>query len=129
MPSVPSQRLADNELQRLKLLLLSSVKPTATEWLWRDRIPLGELTVIDGDPGTNKSSMLLDLAARVSAGRAMPGETDIVEGGVLLLAGEDSVAKTVVRRLVVAQANLDRIAVIDQQVVLPKSISLLEEAV
>jgi putative DNA primase/helicase len=52
--------------------LLSEVIEESVEWLWEGRIPLGKLTVIDGDPGTGKSALTTDLAARVSTGREMP---------------------------------------------------------
>jgi len=52
--------------------LLSDVVEESVEWLWEGRIPLGKLTVIDGDPGTGKSALTTDLAARVSTGREMP---------------------------------------------------------
>jgi len=32
------------------LITLSELCPMETEWLWRSRIPKGELTVLDGDP-------------------------------------------------------------------------------
>jgi putative DNA primase/helicase len=53
-------------------ILLSEVVEESVEWLWEGRIPLGKLTVIDGDPGTGKSALTIDLAARVSTGRDMP---------------------------------------------------------
>ena len=52
--------------------LLSEVDEESVEWLWEGRIPLGKVTVIDGDPGTGKSTLTIDLAARVSTGRDMP---------------------------------------------------------
>jgi hypothetical protein len=52
--------------------ILSEVVEEAVEWLWEGRIPLGKLTVVDGDPGTGKSALTIDLAARVSTGRVMP---------------------------------------------------------
>jgi putative DNA primase/helicase len=51
--------------------LLSDVVEESVEWLWEGRIPLGKLTVIDGDPSTGKSTLTIDLAARVSTGRDM----------------------------------------------------------
>ncbi len=33
-------------------VLLSTVKPERVEWLWERRIPLGKVTIIDGDPRT-----------------------------------------------------------------------------
>jgi predicted ATP-dependent serine protease len=35
-------------------------------WLWPGRIPAGKLTVLDGDPGLGKSTLLCELAARIS---------------------------------------------------------------
>ncbi len=52
------------------------VQAEHVRWLWRGRIPLGKLTVLDGDPGLGKSTLALDIAARVSSGRAMPLEED-----------------------------------------------------
>ena len=112
-----------------KFRRMSEVEPKSTEWLWARRIPLGELTVVDGDPGINKSSFLLDLAARVSSHREMIDGSPGVGGGVILLLGEDSIAKTVRRRLEVAQADLSRIAVLDQQVLMPRDLDLIERAV
>jgi hypothetical protein len=86
--------------------LLSAIEPRPVEWLWRDRIPLGELTLVDGDPGTNKSSVTLELAARVSTGREMPDGTPGLAGTVLLIVGEDSIPKTLRQRLQAAGADL-----------------------
>lgn len=57
--------------------LLSDVVEESVEWLWEGRIPLGKLTVIDGDPGTGKSALTADLAARVSTGRQMPTPKEV----------------------------------------------------
>jgi phage N-6-adenine-methyltransferase len=105
---------------------LSELSPEATEWLWHLRIPKGELTVVDGDPSVNKSSVLLDITARVSTGRAMPDGTDGTLGGVLLLLGEDSLRKTVLQRLQAAGADLSRIAAPDRLVTVPDDLSLVE---
>ena len=51
---------------------LSDVASERVGWLWEGRIPRGKLTIVEGDPGTGKSAMIMDLAARVSAGQAMP---------------------------------------------------------
>jgi phage N-6-adenine-methyltransferase len=71
--------------QKTKLITLSELTPMETEWLWHLRIPRGELTILDGDPSVNKSSLLMDLAARVSTGREMPDGTAGTLGGVLLI--------------------------------------------
>lgn len=89
---------------------LSTVKPERVRWFWKHRVPLGKLTVIDGDPGTGKSTMTLDLAARASRGAPMPdGTSQGPPVGVVILSAEDGLADTIVPRLQAAGADLDRI--------------------
>lgn len=108
---------------------LSEIRPEVVQWLWQDRLPLGEISVVDGDPATSKSSAVLDLVARVSTGRPMPDGSQGVLGGALLLLAEDSIAKTVRQRLVAAGADLTRIAVMNGEVVFPGNLSEIQAAV
>lgn len=112
-----------------KFVTLSELTPAATQWLWSPRIPRGELTVLDGDPSVNKSTLVVDLAARVSTGREMPGGAAGAEGGALLLLGEDSIRKTVIHRLKAAGADLDRITVASGQVAVPQDLPEMEAEV
>lgn len=91
------------------VLRASEITPTSIRFLWPGRVPLGKLTILEGDPGLGKSTLLLDLAARVSTGHEMPDGTPGVEGGVLILTAEDGAADTVVPRLTAAGADLSRI--------------------
>lgn len=90
--------------------LLSAVVPERVRWLWEGRIPLGKLTILDGDPGNGKSALTTDLAARISVGRSLPDGTPCEEGpgGVVLLNAEDGLADTIRPRLEAAGADLDR---------------------
>jgi hypothetical protein len=107
--------------------LMSDVRPKPVEYLWSPYVPLGELTVIDGDPGTNKSSLTLDLAARVSTGAPMPGEQEhSTPGGVLLLVAEDSVRKTLTLRLKAAGADLNHIWVLEETLTIPAGLATIE---
>jgi AAA domain len=91
--------------------LLSSVTPQAVSWLWSGRIPLGKLTLLEGDPGLGKSTLALDLAARVSCGRAMPDDTPGLgaPAGIVVLTAEDGLADTVAPRLEAARADRHRV--------------------
>jgi hypothetical protein len=111
------------------ITLLSSVHPQPVQWLWQDRIPLGEITILDGDPGTNKSTIAADIAARVSAGSEMPDGTEGDEGGVLFLVGEDSVEKTLVRRAQAAGADLNRLGVLNGSTAIPADLDRIRVAV
>jgi hypothetical protein len=90
---------------------LSTIATEDVRWLWRDRIASGKLTLLDGDPGLGKSTLTLAIAAAVSAGKPMPGESAATRpaANVLIIAVEDGVGDTVKPRLEAAGANLDRI--------------------
>lgn len=95
------------------LVKVSSVEPERVEWLWMHRIPRGKVTVLDGDPGLGKSTVTLDLAARVSKGRPMPSdEREREAAGVVLLTAEDGIGDTIRPRLEAAGADLERVAVL-----------------
>ena len=60
----------------------------------------GKLVVLDGDPGTGKSTLSLDLAARISTGKPWPdGAAGTDPAPVVLATAEDDLADTVRPRL------------------------------
>lgn len=128
-PSRVSLPVLPAPAERRPYTLLSEVVPQAVEWLWEGRVPLGEITVMDGDPAVNKTSVVLDLAARVSRGCPMPTGETTTRGGVVLLMAEDSLAKTLLRRLQAAGADVGRVAAITEPLALPADTRVIEEAV
>jgi hypothetical protein len=56
---------------------LANVEPRYTAWLWPDRIPIGCVTLLVGDPGLGKSLLTLDLAARLSRGASWPDGSEL----------------------------------------------------
>jgi hypothetical protein len=94
----------------VKLQYYSAVQRERIKWLWPGRIPTGKLTLFVGDPGTGKSLVTVDLAARVSTGRAFPDGCSCEVGGVLILTAEDDAKDTVGPRLDAAGADTSRIA-------------------
>jgi hypothetical protein len=78
-------------------------------WLWPGWVPLGKLTLLDGDPGLGKSTVLLDLAARVSQRGVMPDGAQGLRGNVVILSAEDGAEDTIGPRLAAAGAALDRV--------------------
>lgn len=77
---------------------LSDTEPEDVNWLWINRIPLGKLTLLEGDPDQGKSTILLDIAARLTIGAPMPddpGGEQRKPVGVVLVAPEDGLADTI----------------------------------
>jgi 5S rRNA maturation endonuclease (ribonuclease M5) len=97
------------------IVRLPDVKPELVAWLWPGRIAIGKLTLIAGDPGLGKSFLTLDMAARVSRGRAWPDAPSgaMTPGGVVLLSAEDGIADTIRPRLDAAGADVSRIAALE----------------
>jgi len=95
---------------RATLIRMADVEARPIEWLWQGRIPRGMLTLVDGDPKRGKSSMTLDLAARVSSGRPMPDETIAsAPADVIIIAHEDDPASVLRPRLDAAGADVTRV--------------------
>lgn len=78
-------------------------------WLWDQRLALGKLAIVAGDPGLGKSFLTLDLAARVSRDGIMPDGFQGPCGDVLLVSAEDDPADTLLPRLRAADAVLSRV--------------------
>jgi len=98
------------------LISLDAVQPRSIDWLWRGWIPAGMFSICDGLPGVGKSTMLVDIAARVTTGREMPDGTPGVEPGVVLfLAYEDATAEILRPRFDTAGADVSRIRVHDPE--------------
>ncbi len=100
-------------------LRMSEIMPEPVRWLWEGRIPLGKVTILQGEPGVGKSTLVYDLAARVSRGSDMPlirGHDPVVPGNVVIYSGGDELADTVRPRLDAAEADLTRIYAADREI-------------
>jgi hypothetical protein len=90
------------------LVLVADVDRERVRWLWPGRIPLGKLTVLDGDPGVGKSTVTLTIAAKVTTGSPFPDGARPEVGDVILLSAEDDIGDTIRPRLEAAGADLAR---------------------
>ncbi len=83
------------------------IEPEIYRWLWQDRIPLNTFTLFCGLPDQGKSTVAIDITARVSSGTRFPDKDhDVEPGTVLMLIAEDDLPNTVVPRLMAAKANM-----------------------
>jgi RecA-family ATPase len=119
-------------------LRLADVHPESVSWVWRGFIPIGKVTLLDGDPGLGKSTVTLDLAGRVSCAAPMPDGTPGIDGNVLVLTAEDGLEDTVRPRLDAAGADPERIHTLEIQrkasdglgpLVLPADVPRLQRAI
>lgn len=58
------------------LLRGSEIEVKAVEWLWKPMIPFGDVTIVQGDGGDGKTTMMLTIAAKLSKGILPPSLED-----------------------------------------------------
>jgi len=116
----PEQAISSPDKQKkpdpavVEITTLSEIEPKDVQWLWRNRFPLGMLSVISGDPNVGKSTVVTDMAARITSGTPWPDlrlEPNPV-GSVVLLVAEDGIADTVRVRIDNAQGNPSRVFIL-----------------
>ena len=79
-------------------------------WLWPGRISLGGVTVLDSAYGSAMRLVAIDLAARVSTGRAMPdGASGLATAADVVVATHRGSSHTVLAGLEAAGADVSRV--------------------
>jgi AAA domain len=96
-----------------QLVELSDVQSEEVQWLWPDRLARGEMHIMAGEPGTRKSYLTMDIAARVSSGSPWPDKPGVNRepADVIILSAEDSITKTIKPRLVACGCDPARVHV------------------
>ena len=105
----------EHEYNGARITRMADVVRRPVEWLWPGRIPRGAITLLDGDPEVGKSTITLDLAARLSTGATPPDsrwERRSPEA-TLLVGAEDALDTTVRPRLEAAGAALQHISCLE----------------
>lgn len=108
------QKPVENVAKRQAVITcFADIEPEPISWLWPNRIALGKLTLIAGDPGLGKSLLTAAMAATVSKGYPWPvDKTPSPIGDVLVLSAEDDAADTLRPRLDAAGADCQRIHIL-----------------
>ena len=111
----------------LKIINMSDVESKEISWLWYPFIPYGKLTIIQGDPGEGKTTLVLNVAAVLSKGQGLDEHMNPEQPmHIIYQTAEDGLADTVKPRLEKAQADCNNIYVIDETDV---SLSMLDERI
>lgn len=93
------------------------------EWLFYPFIPYGKVTIIQGDPGEGKTTVVLQIIAKLTKGEAILSETSegkseetgVESINVIYQTAEDGLGDTIKPRLLAARADCSRVLVIDDQ--------------
>ena len=128
---------------KLKLINMDSVEVEQVEWLLYPFIPYGKVTIIQGDPGEGKTTMVLQIIAKLTRGETIlpadstkdkridiDSESDMVDAeniennastqhleapvNVIYQTAEDGLGDTIKPRLEQAGADCNRVAFIKE---------------
>lgn len=98
------------------LTLYSDVRATPVKWLWYPYIAVGKITLLQGDPGDGKSTMILNLIAEISKGGSTPdGKALEIPQRVIYQCSEDDTADTIKPRLEGCGADCRNVAFINEE--------------
>jgi hypothetical protein len=117
-----------NPTPRLRVTCAADVPRERVEWLWEQWLPFGKLVSVDGVAECGKSTVIMDLIARATRGRPMPGSTtNSPPIGVMIAGVEDGWGDTIRPRLDAADADLSRVHFVsaarsDAQFTIPRDV-------
>ena len=96
--------------------LYSDVEATAVRWLWYPFIAVGKITLLQGDPGDGKSTMMMNLIAELSKGGNTPDGKPIgMPKKIIYQCSEDGVSDTIKPRLEKCGADCRNVAFINEE--------------
>jgi len=78
-------------------------------WLWSNHLARGKLTLLSGPSELGKSTIAIDLAARLSRGGEWPDGDCAPLASAIIISSEDAIDDTIVPRLAAAGADLTRV--------------------
>jgi putative DNA primase/helicase len=87
------------------------------DWLWPGWLAQGKFHLLAGQKATGKSSIVFDLAARVTVGATWPDGSPAPLGDALIWSGEDGIEDTILPRFVAAGGDLSRIYLVRTTIV------------
>lgn len=100
-------------MEQTNVIPFSEVKAEKISWLFYPYIAYGKITLLGGEAGCGKTMAALALAAILSKGGKLPLQPENTEPiNILYQTAEDGLADTIIPRLLMFGANMEKIAAI-----------------
>ncbi len=93
---------------------LSEIQETEVEWLWYPFIPLGKITLVQGNPGKGKTWLAMAICAYCTNRGELPNTVPIEPFNVIYQTAEDGLADTIKPRSLKCGADPERVIVINE---------------
>jgi putative DNA primase/helicase len=112
---------ADSETRPLVRRRIDQFERRDIQWLWAPFVPRAMITLVCGDKAVGKSSVALDMAARITTGAKWPRfgnskEQCAPKGSVIILCKENDISRIIRPRLEAAKADLKKIHTLGYEV-------------
>ncbi len=118
------------EEERVAVICMSEIEPKPVEWLWFPYIPIGKMTIIQGNPGEGKTFLAMMIAAACTNRVPLPNMAPMEPCNVIYQTAEDGLEDTIVPRLASVGADLTRVmSIVDSDGALTLTDGRLEKAI
>lgn len=101
--------LDDDDDAVIEIVNGADVAPKAIEWLWNGWLAAGKLHLLAGAKGTKKTTIAIDIAARLTVGNWWVDRTRAAARDVLIWSGEDDFDDTLLPRFLAAGGDPKRL--------------------
>ena len=95
-----------------ELKYFNDIERKAIDWLWYPYIPYGKITLVQGDPGEGKTTMLISIISLLSKGDPFPFTDKKTTAVSIYQNAEDDVADTIKPKLEIHKANCNNVCYI-----------------
>lgn len=100
---------------KFDLKYFKDIQSKKVEWLWYPYIPYGKITIVQGDPGEGKTTVVLSLISALSNGENFPFSNQKFCGVSIYQNAEDDNADTIKPRLEHHMANCENVCFIEKE--------------
>lgn len=107
---------------------LADIAVEAVVWLWHRYLPVGSITLFDGNPGEGKSTIVADVIARLTRGTDWPDGTPVgAPGSVLYITKEDDASTQVRPRIEAAGGDARQVSFVAADLLFPRDAGRFRE--
>jgi len=107
LPSTSSGKTSRSYVGKVNLISAAELIPEPVQWIWEGWLAKGKFHLLAGDAGEGKTTLAIDMAARLSRGGTWPDGTRCNPAKVIIWSGEDHHSDGLVPKLKAANANID----------------------
>lgn len=100
---------------------LAEIAVEALTWMWHRFLPVGSVTLFDGNPGEGKSTIVADIISRLTTGDLWPDGSPVGQpGSVLYVTKEDDAATQVRPRIEAAGGDVRLVNFVAADLLFPR---------